>query len=85
MRAQLMARDLGLLPGGQRGIKIDERLLRLDFEPGELVANGHGIALLPELAQFLDLGFKLGDRLFKVQIATHRHGQEVSEPGSQGT
>ena len=79
MRAQLVARDLGLLPRCQSRIEVDERLLGLGLEPRQLVADRHGIALLPELAQFLDLGFEFGDRLFEIEIATHRHGAEVSE------
>ena len=30
------------------------------------------VALLAEGAQFLDLGLQLGDRLFEIEIASHR-------------
>ena len=71
MRPLRMPRDLRFLPGREIGIKIGQCLLGLGFETRQLLANGYGVALRREHAQFQDLGFKLGDRFFKVEIGAH--------------
>ena len=74
MRALLVPGDLRLLPGGQRQIEVGERLLRLDFEPGQLLANGDALAAARQGAQLLDLGLELGDGFFKIEISANGHG-----------
>ena len=71
MRPLGMPRDLRLLPGRQIGIKIGKRLLGLGFEPGQFLANGNGVALRRELAEFQHLGFEFGNGFFKIEIASH--------------
>src|SRR5580704_15402842 len=71
MRPLWMPRDLRLLPGRQIGIKIGERLLGLGFEPGQFLANGNGVALRRDLAEFQNLGFEFGNGFFKIEIASH--------------
>ena len=71
MRPLRMPGDLRLLPGRQIGIKIGKRLLGLGFEPGQFLANGNGVALRRELAEFQNLGFEFGDWFFKIEIASH--------------
>ena len=71
MRALRMAGDLRLLPRRQIGIEIEQRFGRLGFQPGQFLANANALAISAKRAQFLDLGFEIGHRLFKIEIAAH--------------
>src|ERR1019366_1723044 len=71
VRAVGMARDLGLLPRRQFGVDFPERLLRLDLELGDLIADGHALALLAQRAQLLDLALQVRDRFFEIEVASH--------------
>jgi len=57
----------------QRG-RVDQRLTRLGFDAGDLVADVAAGGL--ERAQFVDLRVKLGERLLEIHIAANgvRHG-----------
>jgi hypothetical protein len=71
MRPLRMAGDLGLLPRRQLGIEVAERLCRLGLQPGDLVGDVGGVIARLHGAQFLGLGFKLGHRLFEVEVTAH--------------
>ena len=71
MRALRMAGDLRLLPWRQIGIEIEQRLGGLGFQPGQFLADANALAIGAQRAQFLDLGFEIGHRLFKIEIAAH--------------
>ena len=71
MRPLRMARDLRLLPRRQFAIEFLERLRGLAFDAVDLLADGDGIAVGLQRAQFLDLGLELGHRFFEVEIGAH--------------
>ena len=66
IRPRRMARYLSDLPRGKLGVEILGQRLALDFEPGNLFRDIHRGVVLYE-PKFLNLGFKIGDRLFKVE------------------
>jgi hypothetical protein len=66
MRTLGMARDLGLLPGGQLGIGLAQELLGARLEPRDLVPEVE-IAAIGEVTQLLDLAFQLADRLLELE------------------
>src|SRR5215212_6189436 len=66
-----MAGDLRLLPRRQLGIEVAQRLRGLGFKPADIVGYIGCVARGLHRAQFLDLGLKLGHRLFKVEIGAH--------------
>ena len=70
-RPPLDARDLGFLPGGEGGVEVGERLLRLRLELGDLLGERGQVALLGDGAQFVDAGVDIGDGLFETQIGAH--------------
>ncbi len=72
MRPLRMARDEGLLPWREAGIEVLQGGGGLRLEAGDVVGDRDRVALLAEGAQFLDLGLQLGDRLFEIEIASHR-------------
>ena len=72
MRPLRMARDLRLLPRRQLGVEVAQRLRRLGLEPVDLVGDVGGVAARLHGAQFLDLLFEFGDRLFEIEIGAHR-------------
>src|SRR5947208_2736340 len=65
-----------LLPWRQIAIEVGERLRRLVLDPGYLVADV--AAACGKCAQLVDLGFKLGDGFFEVEIAAHRVGHQLN-------
>ena len=71
MRPLRMAGDLDLLPGSERGVEIGERLGGLGLELRQLLGDGDALAPLGQRAQFLHLGFELGDGLFEIEIGAH--------------
>src|SRR5579885_3233630 len=70
-----MARNLGFLPGRERGIQLLQRQRRLGFDAVDFLADGDRIAASLQRAQLLDLGLEFGHRLFEIEIGTHRYGQ----------
>ena len=66
-----MTGDKRLLPRRQRRVELLQRRRRLGLEASDIVRDGHGIVVGAEGAQFLELGFQLGDRLFEIEIAAH--------------
>ena len=71
MRPLRMACHLRLLPGRQRRVELFERLVGLDLDAVDLLADGDGIAAGGHRPHFLDLGLKLGHRLFEIEIGAH--------------
>ncbi len=72
VRALRMAGDLGLLPRGEVGVELFQRVRRLGLEAGDFVANRDRVVAVGERAQFLDLGLELGHAFLKVEIAAHQ-------------
>ena len=71
MRALGVAGDLRLLPGGELGIGLHQRRLRLGLELGELLLDGDGVLLGGERLELGDLALQLGNGLFEIEISTH--------------
>ena len=63
-----MTGDLGNLPRRELGVDILGQALVFGVEPRKFLANIHCRIVLHK-PQLLDLGFKLGDRLFEFQRA----------------
>ena len=72
MRPLGMARDEGLLPGRELGIELLEGVGGLDLQARDVVGDGDGVPVLTERPKLLDLGFKLGDGLFEIEITAHQ-------------
>ena len=73
MRPPWHARDLRLLPGGQRGVEIGQHLGRLRFELGDLVDDGRQIAARRQRLHLVDARIDVGDRLLETEIGTHEN------------
>ena len=71
MRPVGMAGDLRLLPGGEFLVEVFQSVRRALFQPLDLVGDIDGAASLLKPLQFEDLAFKVGDRLFKIEIIVH--------------
>ena len=72
MRPLGMTGHHGLLPGGEPGIEILQRLLRLGFEAGDIIRDGgSGTAGGGKGLQLGDLRLEFGDGLFKIEIGAH--------------
>src|SRR6478672_254066 len=71
MRPCRPPRHLRLLPRREAFVEFGERLLRLGFEPLDLVSN-RDVAARLHGAQLLDLLFELADRFFEVEVGAHR-------------
>src|SRR5258708_25302787 len=69
MGALRMARDQCFLPRRQVGVELAQRLRRLVLDARNLV--GDVAAGSRQRAQFIDLGFELGDGLFEIEIRAH--------------
>ena len=67
-----MAGDLRLLPGRQPGIDAGERVARLALERRDLVGDRDAVGARLQPPQLLDLAFEVGDRLFEVEVGSHR-------------
>ena len=65
-----VARDLGLLPRGQLGIGLAQQTVRLGLQPRDLLGDVD-LAIVREVAQFLDLAFEFRDRLFEIEEVVH--------------
>jgi len=74
VRPARMAGDQRLLPGGEALVEVPEGLVGLLLEARHLLGDGHASVARGDLAQFLDLGFEFGDRLFEIEVAAHRQG-----------
>ena len=72
VRALRMARDFGDAPGRQLGIDVLRELLTLAAELVDLFGDIDSRLRL-YVTQFLDLGLKFGDRLFKIQKCSFCH------------
>ena len=72
MRPRGMAGHERLLPGRELRVGFSDERLRLRLQPGYIVLDMHRGILRRELAQFLDLSFQFGDRLFEIQIDVRR-------------
>lgn len=70
-RALGMAGHHHLLPGRQLGISCPKLLLRLVGELADFVGDVDAFAVLRHLTKFGNLVFKLGNRLFEIEILTH--------------
>ena len=70
MRPVGVARDLGLLPGGELGVGLRQQLGGAALEPDDLVGDVE-LAAVGEQAQLLDLALELEDRLFEVEERGH--------------
>ncbi len=79
MRALRMPGDLRLLPRREPRIELLEREAGFCFQAIDFVADGNGAAAFAHGAQFLDLGFEFGHRLFEVEIAAHLVPARVME------
>src|SRR5262245_49449907 len=70
-----MAGNLRLLPGRQLGIGVDQRLLRLLLQLGDLLGDRHRAVLLAvQRLEIGDLALELGDRLLEVEIGANGYG-----------
>ena len=79
-----MPRDLRLLPGGERRIGLLQSLLRLGLQLGELLLDGHGVLVGGERFQLGDLTFKLGNRLFEIEVCAHVAKGGPTNPQTSG-
>ena len=66
-----MTRHLGLLPRGELGVDVAQALRRLVLELTDLVFDRDSIVVAGERPKLRDLAFKLGNRLFKIEICAH--------------
>lgn len=67
-----MTRDLGLLPGGQRGVRAPKQVGALLLKPREFARDVDVIAF-GRSAKFRDTVLKFGDRLLEFEIGYHRN------------
>jgi hypothetical protein len=73
MRPLRLARDLGFLPGGELAVGLAQQPLGARLEPADLFRQIELGAAAAEMAQLLDLAFKLADRFLEVeQLLTPR-------------
>ncbi len=70
VRPVRVARDLRLLPGGELGVGIDQRLVRLLLQPRHLLGDRDGVVVAVDGLELGDLALELGDRLLEVEIGT---------------
>src|SRR6185436_16053557 len=68
MRPLGMTCNLGLLPGRELGVGIDQRRAGLLFELLDLIRDRYRPLLAFHGAQLGDLAFQLGDRLLEIEI-----------------
>ena len=66
-----MARNLGLLPGRQALVDLDQRLVRAAGQTVDLFVNAHGLVGSGHGLELGDLAFEIGNRLFKIEIGLH--------------
>src|SRR3546814_9805746 len=64
-----MAGDLDLLPGRELGVDLPELAVRLRLEVADFLTDIH--AVRRQMAELLDLGFELKERLFEVEGGQH--------------
>ncbi len=76
-----MPGNLRLLPGGQFGIELLERLTGLGLHAGDFVADGDGVAGGLQRPHFFNFGLELGHRFFEIQVGTHRYQIFASASG----
>ena len=84
MRPLRVPCDLRLLPGGELGIGLFQGVARLGLELGELLLNRNGALLGGERPELGDLTFKLGNRLFEIEISAHLAKDGPSNPRPAG-
>ncbi|GJE72516.1 hypothetical protein CHKEEEPN_4073 [Methylorubrum podarium] len=66
--------DLRLLPGGEGGVDLGERLRGLRLQAPDLLADRDGAVALAQRLEFLELRLEFRDGLLEVEIgAHHRH------------
>ena len=75
--------DLRLLPGGELGISLFQCLPRFRFELRKLLLDRHRTLLGGERLQLGDPAFKLGNRLFEIEIGAHAAKKDSSNPPSR--
>ncbi len=71
MRPHRMARDHGLLPRGERRIKLFQRGFCLRFDPRDFVRDGGRATGRENGAQFVGFGVNFSDGFFKIEIGAH--------------
>src|SRR3546814_7099072 len=67
--SDLVAGDLDLLPGRELGVDLPELAVRLRLEVADFLTDIH--AVRRQMAELLDLGFELKERLFEVEGGQH--------------
>src|SRR5262249_60269422 len=72
VRAIGMAGDLRLLPGRELGVGLLQRFPGLRLELGKFFLDGDRALLGGKRLQLGDLAFEFGNRLFEIEIGTHR-------------
>ena len=71
VRPLRVPRDLRLLPRRQRRVEIGQGPGGLRLEPHHFLADRRRVAVQIEGAKLVDLGFQVGDGLFKIEVGSH--------------
>jgi len=69
-----VAGHLGLLPRGELGVGVRQRLVRLLLQPRHLLGDGDRVVVAVDSLEVGDLALKLRHRLLEIKIGAHVDG-----------